>query len=596
MNVLEQIRKGDSGMVVSGNHPRIVQSILDFDYLSGNTQSVHAIVTNGRRSQKFFWGTKEILIPCYKSFSEIPQSLGARVTFLLNVQSGRRAAESTHAFFAVFPEAIGAHIFAENVPEAHATELISTYAGKKIIAGPSGVGILVSGTLKLGAIGGVDSSQLVSNKLMTKGSVAVVSTSGGMTGELIHAVSEAGRRLSFAFCIGGDRFPVSSLSEVLALAEADPETKGIAYFGELGGVDEYEIVELIRNKKLTKPVVAYIAGIIDESFDTHVQFGHAKALVAHKDESARAKREALREVGVQAADSFPEFLAALGALPGGSEVDPEIDIGPLLARRASILSTREIVDLKAIPTFVEKGKLVEAESGFMSTAVSALLGKQLTSPTSKAFFEAVGKLLIDHGGNVSGAVTSMITARAGKDLVSSLSAGLLTIGPRFGGAINDAAKLWMKGVSSNASAVSFVEETTRAGSLILGIGHKKYRVGIPDPRVSAIEAFTELLPKHEYFTFARAVEKVTTGKNGSLILNVDGAIAALTLDVLAECEGYTQKELQSLAEAEFFNALFVLPRTAGFMAHIIEQKRNDEGLFRLPDSLLFTRPGDLHEG
>ena len=76
---------------------------------------------------------------------------------------------------------------------------------------------------------------------------------------------------------------------------AIPETKAIVYFGELGGVDEYEIVGLLEKKKLTKPILAYIAGIIDEAFDEHMQFGHAKALVAHQDESARAKRDALRE-------------------------------------------------------------------------------------------------------------------------------------------------------------------------------------------------------------------------------------------------------------------------------------------------------------
>ncbi len=42
-------------------------------------------------------------------------------------------------------------------------------------------------------------------------------------------------------------------------------------------------------------------------------------------------------------------------------------------------------------------------------------------------------------------------------------------------------------------------------------------------------------------------------------------------------------------EAEFFNALFVIPRSVGFIAHFMEQKKNDEGLFRLPDELLFVR-------
>jgi len=595
MTILDKIRKGERGILVSGNHPAIVQSILDFDYLSGRERSVLGIVTGGRRSQKFFWGTSEFLLPCYASFSLVPNTIKSDVRFLLNVQSGRRALESTRAFFEAFPEALGAHAFAENVPEAHATALIEEFADTKMIAGPSGVGLLVPAHLKLGAIGGVGAEQLESNKLMSEGSVAVVSTSGGMTGELIHAVAAADRRLSFSFCIGGDRFPVSSLSSVLSLAENDPATKGIAYFGELGGVDEYEIVELIKAGKLTKPVVAYIAGIIDESFTEHVQFGHAKALVAHKDESARAKREALREAGVTAPDTFPEFLAAIGTLPSSGEEDPAIDVAPLLARRASILSTREVLNLDEVPSFVRDGKPIAQEKSFMTTAVGAMLGRELESPISRAFFEAVGTLLIDHGGNVSGAVNAMITARAGKDLVSSLTAGLLTIGPRFGGAINEAARLWMSGVAGGLSAAEFVEATTRGGSLILGIGHKKYRVGIPDPRVAAIAEFASLLKEHRYFDFALAVEGVTTGKNGSLILNVDGAIAALTLDVLAECEGMSEADLKALADAEFFNALFVLPRTAGFMAHVIEQKRNDEGLFRLPDALLFTRKDDVQD-
>ena len=86
------------------------------------------------------------------------------------------------------------------------------------------------------------------------------------------------------------------------------------------------------------------------------------------------------------------------------------------------------------------------------------------------------------------------------------------------------------------------------------------------------------------------MEKVTTGKNGKLILNVDGVMAALFLDVLTECEGYTHEELRELVRAEFFNALFIIPRTVGFIAHFMEQKNNDEGLFRLPDELLFVSP------
>jgi len=587
MTILDTIRGGERGIVIAGNHPAIVQSMLDFDYLSGKERSVIGIVTGARKAQKYFWGKEEILVPCYKDFTSVPEK--DRVRFLLNLQSGRRAFDVTVSFFETFPEALGAHLFAENVPEAHAIELIRRFGGKKLIAGPSGVGMLVPGHLKLGAIGGVDIPQIMASKLTTPGSITVVATSGGMTSELIRAVTSAGKRLSFSLCIGGDRFPVSSLGDVLALAEADAQTKGIVYFGELGGVDEYEIVELIKAKKLTKPVVAYIAGIVDEAFDEHMQFGHAKALVAHKDESARAKREALREVGVIAPDTFPEFLEAMKSLPEGEFSDTIIDTQTLMDRQKSILSTREVMDLEEAPTFVSNGQLVKNDRTFASSALAALLGAPAKSPVTNAYAEAIFTLLIDHGGHVSGAVNTMVTARAGKDLVSSLTSGLLTIGPRFGGAINEAARTWRAGVASGQNAADFVEASTKGGKVISGIGHRKYRVGLPDPRVAALSTFAELLKAHPHYDLAREVEKVTTGKNGSLILNVDGVIASLMLDILAECEGYDDKQIQELIDAEFFNALFVIPRSVGFIAHFMEQKENDEGLFRLPDELLFER-------
>jgi ATP citrate (pro-S)-lyase len=68
---------------------------------------------------------------------------------------------------------------------------------------------------------------------------------------------------------------------------------------------------------------------------------------------------------------------------------------------------------------------------------------------------------------------------------------------------------------------------------------------------------------------------------------VDGHIAALMLDVLAEKEGFGTAELEQMISADFFNALFVLPRLIGFTAHYLDQKRIDEGLFRLPDNDVF---------
>lgn len=590
MITIEHIRKGAQGILVIGNHPAIMQSILDFDAACGRAEpSIAACITGNRTAQKFFFGHAEVLVPCFKDVASVPIQLRKKIQWALNMQSGRRSYESMRAFFDTFPHASGGHIFAENVPEQHATDLITRYGTEKLIAGPSGVGILVPGALKLGAIGGTGVSQLIDGHLATKGSIAVVSTSGGMTNELITAVSQAGKRLSFAMSIGGDRFPITSLGTVLALAEADPQTEAILYFGELGGVDEYEIVEMRKSGAITKPVMAYVAGVIDEAFDEHMQFGHAKALVARKDESARAKREALRSSGAIAPDTFPAFLEALRSVSARTFMDPVIDAHAFEGRRASILSSRRIFDGEAVPVFVKGKKLVHTEGAFTRATLTALLARPARSAVTIAFADAIFATLIDHGGHVSGAVNTMITARAGKDLVASLASGILTVGPRFGGAVNAAGEQWLTGVAEGKSAQQFVAERTKGGALLSGIGHRKYRVGVPDPRVEALAGFAVLLKKHPHYDFARAIEAVTTGKNGKLILNVDGVMAALFLDILIECERMNISEVRGLLDAEFFNALFVIPRTVGFIAHYMEQKKNDEGLFRLPDDLLFER-------
>ncbi len=77
--------------------------------------------------------------------------------------------------------------------------------------------------------------------LFETGSVAVFSASGGMTNEIIRIVSNAGKRLSFSLHFGGDRFPIVQPVDAFEIAERDPNTSTIVYYGELGGFDEYKI-------------------------------------------------------------------------------------------------------------------------------------------------------------------------------------------------------------------------------------------------------------------------------------------------------------------------------------------------------------------
>lgn len=583
---IEDIRRNPGLILAVGAYRPGYQAILDFDVLCGKAKpSIVGIVGSTKRFEKYFWGNKEVLIPCFRTLEDAKKAI-PKIDWLLNITSARRAYQTTCRFFELYPEARGGHIFAEDIPEIQAIDLYHRYSKQgKALVGPAGVGLVVPGSLKLGVVGGVDWRQIQSNHLYQPGNVAVLSASGGMINELITMVTSSEHLISFAVCFGGDRFPTTTVEAAFMAAENDPETTHIVYYGELGGADEYQIVELIRQKKLTKPVVAYIAGVIGESFEAPVQFGHAKALAGASDETASAKRDALRLASVQVAHSMHELATLIEALPKKSVIQSSAN---LTARKPSSFSSTISTESEEGYAFVGKSLRQWSSDGDIAALITAaLLGRPAQSQYTVDLVRIIFLLLVDHGPQVSGALNTIITARAGKSAVDSLAAGLLTIGPRFGGAVSDAAREWFDGVSLQKKPFELVEQKARSKQMIGGIGHKKYRLDLPDPRTHVLMMYAENLSAHPYFNFARQIEAITVQKKGNLILNVDGYIAALMLDTLAQEECMSEDEIDKLIEADFFNTLFIIPRTVGFLAHFLDQKRLDEGLFRLSDDDVF---------
>lgn len=583
---IEKLKQKEAKIICIGSHQAIIQSMLDFDFHAGkNAPSVVAIIAGGRKFERYFFGKREILIPVFNSIDEIPEKKTIDANLFLSLTSARRVLASTIEVLDKLPNILGGVIFAENVAEKHSLDLKEYAKSKNVfIIGPASVGLILPEILKLGAIGGTQSRQLVDAHLFEKGSVAVFSASGGMTNEIINIVTSQNKRISFSLSFGGDRFPITTPAEAFILAEKDKETKAIVYYGELGGLDEYALVELVSTKKITKPIIAYIAGVVAEIFPQSPQFGHAKAMAATEKETARAKRDALKKVGVQVGESFEEFVSLIKSLPVDVTSKKKKNIMEHMEdRRHALIATSISKDTDGKVMILGEDLLSFASNhSFGYIVASMFLGKKIKSAEFEKFVDFILRLLVDHGPYMSGAVNTIVTARAGRDLVSSLSAGLLTIGPRFGGAINEAAGNWLKGASNGTSPADFVEEFAKDKKYISGIGHKKYRVDLPDPRVLAITEFAEKLDG-KFTKFAKAVEKETTAKKANLILNVDGAIAATALDILSEKEELSDKELSRLVEVEFFNALFVLSRSVGFISHFLDQKRLDEGIFRLEE-------------
>lgn len=578
---LTDLRTMDLRVLSLGSHPGIIQAMLDYDFLIKKQQpSVVAIVASGRKSERYFWGESEVVIPVVTSLEELPGGMRETITAVINVQSARRVLSSTEKALKLLTNVKVITVFAEQTPEAHTLELINITSEKDILlVGPSSVGLLVPGYLKLGAIGGTQHKQLSEAGIFDAGDTAVISTSGGIVNELIHMVTGSGLGVSFALALGGDRFPMVTPAEAILLAEHDNQTERIVFFGELGGSDEYEIARLRKENILTKELIVYIAGTVAELFEIPPQFGHAKALAQNYDESASAKKEILKESGAIVCDTFAGISVVLKERVQQERIITYATIG----ERHKSMITSHLSGDKGEDVYLLGRELLKTveENSIASLVLSMLLGKQVQSKKAVDFVDYVFRLLADHGPYVSGATNTIIAARAGKDMVSSLVAGLLTIGPRFGGAINAAGDNWLRGIEYNTSPDLFIEDFAKNGGVVPGIGHKKYHRDLPDPRVKALEKFTGNKNGDRYLRFAREVEGITTAKKSNLILNVDGAIAAIMLDILESELGYSTKQLQELVDIEFFNALFVLSRSIGLTSHYLDQRRYDEGLFRL---------------
>lgn len=509
--------------LVFGLQPRAIQGMLDFDFSCGRaTPSVAAMIYpfGGHHIQKFYWGTKETLLPVYTSIEEAVRK-HPDADVVVNFASSRSVYQSSLDILKM-PQIRALALIAEGVPERHAREILwhAQKAGVLII-GPATVGGIKPGCFRIGNSGGM-MDNILASKLYRPGSVGYVSKSGGMSNELNNILSLTTNGTYEGIAIGGDRYPGTTFIDHLLRYEQDPNCKLLVLLGEVGGVEEYRVIEAVKSGVIKKPIVAWSIGTCAKMFTTEVQFGHAGSMANSDLETASAKNLAMREAGFIVPDTFEDLptvlrdtytkLVASGSIsPKPERPPPQIPVDykwaqelGMVRKPAAFIST--ISDERGEELMYAGVKISEVFSSNMGIGgvISLLWFKRRLPEFATKFIEMALMLTADHGPAVSGAMNTIITSRAGKDLISSLVSGLLTIGDRFGGALDDAAKEFSNAFDRGLTPRDFVDTMRKSNRLIPGIGHKIKSVTNPDFRVQVVKEFVlKNFPSHKVRARAR---------------------------------------------------------------------------------------------
>jgi ATP-citrate lyase alpha-subunit len=592
---MAQLFTKETQAIFWNNNKSAIQRMLDYDYtIKRETPSVAGIVapTSNNKFEKFFWGGDEIMIPLYKTTAEA-KAAQPQADVLLNFASFRTAYDVTMEALNLGGFRV-MMITAEGIPERLARGM-NAYAREKnvTVIGPATVGGMSPGAFKIANVGGTIEN-IVNSKLHRAGSCGLVTRSGGLFNEVCNIIALNADGIAEGVAIGGDRFVGSVFIDNLLRLENNPDVKYMILLGEVGGSEEYKVIEAIKAGKLKKPIIAWCIGTIAKHYDSGVQFGHAGASANDDRETAEAKNKAMAEAGMHVPASFNDLPAKIREVYESLNIpavpEPEINIVPKVRRPKQFICTisddrGEEATYAGFPI----SSVATPETGKGIGDVISLLWFKKQYPTwATEFIETVLKTVADHGPAVSGAHNAKVTARAGKSVVEALVTGLLTIGPRFGGAIDGAAEYFKYADDNGLTPKEFLGYMKKKGIPIPGIGHRIKSLKNPDLRVTGLMDFaSEHFPSTPLLDYARTVEALTTSKKENLILNVDGTIGILMVDMWRAL-GYSEEEINEFISSGTLNAFFIVGRSIGFIGHVLDEKRLAMPMYRHPmDDILY---------
>lgn len=183
-------------------------------------------------------------------------------------------------------------VVTERVPALDMVRVRQALDGSKTkLIGPNSQGILAPDVCMIG---------VMATGSERPGGIGIVSRSASLTSEVVAQVSAENMGQSTTVGVGGDPIHGVSMVQCVELFLADPETQGIILIGEIGGTEEQEVAEFLQGRKVTKPIVALIAG---QHAPTERRMGHSGTLTMFGRGDASSKVAALEKAGVRVARS-----------------------------------------------------------------------------------------------------------------------------------------------------------------------------------------------------------------------------------------------------------------------------------------------------
>src|SRR5207247_2101581 len=373
-------------------------------------------------------------------------------------------------------------------------------------------------------------------------------------------LGQAGVRISTIVHIGGDAVLGIRIPDAALMFEADPFTEAIVIFGEIGSSQEEELAQLIRDRKVTKPVIAYIGG---KAAREGTRFSHAGAIIEGGRGTHAGKVKALREAGASVVDAFgelPEAVVEILKKIKGESLMSETDKNAVWNTAITRVQPNKVA---------VRGYDIAELMGRVSVgaAVYLVLQGELPPPAVARLMDAILVSSIDHGATPPSALAARTVASTGASLSASVAAGIMSINKHHGGAIEDCARQLGALIARAAREKRSLDETAKAeiaemkahGGRMAGFGH---RIHAKDPRTARLfELADEAGASGKHVEAARAMEREFAATGKPLPINVDGAIGAVLADLGLD--------------PRVFNGVFMIARTPGLVAHVVEEQTRE---------------------